>query len=232
MTGSKSHFYKEFPKSCAPDDFWGQVKRTVGGQAIGQDQIDLMVRAVCEGLDLAENDVVLDLCCGNGALTDLIFNRCQGGLGVDFSEYLIEVAWKNFQREPHRRFVLEGVSSFVHSTPEASRFTKILCYGGIQYFTDEQAVDLLATLRSRFTTATRLFLGNIPDKDRIDAFRAPQLRPPGIESDPGTAIGIWRTQNEMASLAAKAGWRAAFKVMPAEFYVAHFRFDAVLTGTG
>ena len=71
-------FYKEYPKLCAPDDYWGQVKRTINGVPVGQDQIDLILRAIVDGLDLQASDSLLDLCCGNGALSRLLFDRCAG----------------------------------------------------------------------------------------------------------------------------------------------------------
>ena len=38
-------FYKEHPKTCDPEDFWGQVKRTVNGKPIPQAQIDMIVES-------------------------------------------------------------------------------------------------------------------------------------------------------------------------------------------
>lgn len=80
----------------APEDFWVQVKRTVKGQPVSQDQIDMIVSAMTAALDLSPDDILLDLGCGNGALTTYFFHRCRGGLGVDFSEFLISVARRNF----------------------------------------------------------------------------------------------------------------------------------------
>mgnify|MGYP003351999754 CR=1 FL=1 len=53
--------YDEHAKSCAPDDFWGQVKRTVGGQPVTPCQIDMIVGSVRKGLTLLPQDTLLDL---------------------------------------------------------------------------------------------------------------------------------------------------------------------------
>lgn len=79
MSQRKYAFYKEHPKTCARDDFWSQVKRTVNGKPVSQDQIEMIVDAVISGLSLGMDDRLLDLCCGNGALTRYFFARCSGG---------------------------------------------------------------------------------------------------------------------------------------------------------
>ncbi len=96
---SADWIHKEYPKTCQPHDFWSQVKRTVNGVPVGEDQVALIERAITSGLQLKQNDYLLDLCCGNGALSTRIFQRCLGGLGVDFSEYLIDVAKNNFANQ-------------------------------------------------------------------------------------------------------------------------------------
>ena len=72
-TPDKFSFYKEHPKTCEPDDFWGQVMRTVNGKPVGEEQIQMIIDSVISTLEITESDVLLDLCCGNGALTDRLF---------------------------------------------------------------------------------------------------------------------------------------------------------------
>ncbi len=222
-------FYKEHPKSCQPDDFWGQVKRTVHGKPVSDDQIAMIVAAVKEGLGLQTSDTLLDLCCGNGALTTLLFDYCQGGLGVDFSERLIEIAKSNFERRPNKIYVLNDVVDFIRGTSEPTRFTKILCYGSFAYLEANRAKELLQLCRVRFSAAKALYIGNLPDKDQLDAFFSERTYTPGIENEPDSAIGIWRTREEFRTLAKEAGWQIEFRTMPEGFYAAQYRFDAVLT---
>lgn len=65
--------FKEHPKTVAQDDFWAQVKRTVNGQPVSQEQIDMIVARVKSGLILQRGDKLLDLACGNGALSRYFF---------------------------------------------------------------------------------------------------------------------------------------------------------------
>jgi hypothetical protein len=225
---SNEYFYKEFPKTCVADDFWGQVRRTVNGKPVGEEQIAMIVDAVRAGLDLNATDCLLDLCCGNGALTTRIFAHCRGGLGVDFAGVLIEVAQVNFSRPGRDEYLLEDVEAFVNSSVDTERFTKGLCYGSFQYLPESKARAVLSGLRVRFPGISRMFIGNLPDRERISSFYRDVGIPEGRTDDPGSPVGIWRTQSQFADLAHSTGWDAEFRQMPAAYYAAHYRFDAVL----
>lgn len=229
MNKEKFSFYKEYPKSCSPDDFWGQVKRTVNGEPVSQDQIDMIVDAVVKGLDLNQDDTLLDLCCGNGALSTLFFDYCSGGLGVDFSEYLISIANSNFSDPPGRTYVCRDVVEFCENYETPNIFTKLVCYGSFSYLDKDRGEKLLYLLKIKFPELNRIFIGNCPDKSLLTKFYGDQQNPKGIENDPDTPIGIWRTQKEFISLANNYGWQATISKMPGKYYAAHYRYDVILT---
>ncbi|MCP5276861.1 MAG: class I SAM-dependent methyltransferase [Thiobacillus sp.] len=229
MTSPDRYFYRDHPATCAPDDYWGQVKRTVNGQPVAPGQIDMIVASVAGGLALKAEDVLLDLGCGNGALTDRVFDHCAGGLGVDFSDFLIGVAQRDFQRPPQRLYQAGELLDFLATAPYPQRFDKAMCYGVFMFLDADEALACLTRLRTRFTGLSRVFLGNLPDKARMgDFFRHGEYRP-GLESDPASPIGVWRHEVELAELARVAGWNAEVRRMPADFYAAAYRYDAILT---
>lgn len=229
MTSKDPHyFHKEFPKTRPETDFWGQVKRSVNGQSVSEEQIEQIVLAIQNQLRLLKHDVLLDLGCANGALTDRLFARCQGGTGVDFSEYLIGIAQKYFQKLPERAYCMSDAVDFVRSTQDTGRFTKALCYGVFQYLPSDRAYELLSIVSDRLPTISDLFLGNLPDKSKLGDFFRERDYVPGIEDDPHSAIGIWRTEDEISKLAYDCGWQVTCSHMPKEFFSAHYRFDALL----
>jgi cyclopropane fatty-acyl-phospholipid synthase-like methyltransferase len=61
--------YIEYPKSLPEDDYWGQVRRTVNGKPVAETQIAMIVNAIQLGLELESSDKILDIACGNGALS-------------------------------------------------------------------------------------------------------------------------------------------------------------------
>jgi SAM-dependent methyltransferase len=228
-TQSGGHFYKNHPKTCDPEDFWGQVGRTVNGKPVDQAQIDMIVTAVMQGLKLHPDDLLLDLCCGNGALTAYFFARCRGGLGVDFSDCLIEVAQRYFSTQPEYRFEIADVVEFVRSAIEPHRFTKALCYGAFQYLGHSAGEELLSLLRYRFVDIDRLLIGNLPDKSLLGEFYRNRPYTSGVENRSDTPIGIWRTEDEFIALAKRTGWQCTIVRMPSDFYAAHYRYDVILT---
>lgn len=227
-TASNRSFYKQHPTTCAPDDYWGQVKRTVNGRPVGPEQIGMITDQVSRGLDIRDSDILLDLCCGNGALTSLFFSRCAGGLGVDFSEPLVQVAKTTFMRRPTENFILQEAVDFVRSYSAPRRFTIALCYGAFSFFTLAEAETLLAVVYGRFSAVRRLFLGNLPDRTRAQAFFGERYRT-NIEDDPGSALGVWHNIEDLLAMAERCGWRAEVLRMPPAFYAAHYRYDLVLT---
>jgi len=220
--------YKEYPKTLAPDDLWGQVRRTVNGRPVSDEQIAMIVQAIRAGLDLHTNDVLLDLACGNGALSSYLFDDCAELHGVDYSDYLIKVARERFARPGRSSFEVNDAAGYVRRESRPERFTKALCYGSFMFFPADDAVAVLAGLHRRFSSLRRIFIGNLPDRDR-----APLFYPPGKDyqaelDDPAAQIGIWRSKHQLGDLADATGWQLRLELMPQDFYAALYRFDAIL----
>jgi cyclopropane fatty-acyl-phospholipid synthase-like methyltransferase len=177
---------------------------------------------------LTSDDVILDLACGNGALTKHLFSSCSGCTGVDVSEHLIAIAKANFEMLPHYSFEQHGAGAYVDAEYQPTRYTKALCYGSFQYFSEDEASAVLRTLFEKFSRTQRVFIGNLPDKARAEIF---YKREPDIDelNNFHSPIGCWRTQQEFAQLARTAGWQVTFSAMPPAFYAASYRYDALLS---
>lgn len=229
MNKDKFSFYKEYPKTCSQDDFWGQVKRTVNGVPVANDQIEMIVEAVTTGLKLSPKDKLIDLCCGNGALSDLLFKKCMGGVGVDFSEYLISIANRYFaDQDNDRRYILNDVVDFCEHPTSPDTFSKAVCYGSFAYIEHERAEKLLIALKENFMNLKCVYIGNCPDKDLLVEFTENHEFIHGSDNNPDTPIGIWRTKEEFKSFAQSCGWCISFHEMPDTFYASHYRYDAIL----
>lgn len=220
--------YDQHARTCAPDDFWAQVKRTVGGKVVSDEHVEMILRAMRQHLALEPEDVVLDLACGNGALSARLFDECASLVGVDISSYMIDIANKHFAAPPQFMFEASGACEFVCLEPEPERFTKVLCYASFSYLSEEEAKTTLRTLHQKYVNVDRVFIGNVPDGDRAAAFYAPRVPEPGELTDPRARIGIWRTRAEFSALAAEAGWDSEFGSMPEGYFSGHYRYDVVL----
>jgi SAM-dependent methyltransferase len=225
--------YESRVRSCGPADFWIQVGRVNKDGPVDSNQIAMIADAIVKGLDLRPHDVLLDLCCGNGAVTDLIFSQCRGGIGVDFTPALIDVAKVNFERSPDRLYELADVREFVDTTDNADRFNKVMCYGSFPTLLAPKAAGVLKAFRRRFPNVQRVFIGNLPDLNRARLFFERDMRSelPSLQElrRHDTGVGTWRTEDEITKLAEECGWRANFSQMPASFYASYYRYDAILT---
>ena len=221
--------HNEHAKSRPLDDFWGQIRRTVQGQPVSEEQIKMIVDAIHIALRFKPDDKLLDLACGNGALSQLLFDSVAEYLGVDFSEHLISVAKGNFEKLPNYRFVTQGAAEYVHQESQPEKFTKVLCYGSFSYFPADDAAEVLRVLYDKFSNVQSVFIGNLPDKDRATAFYKTNPFSAEEMSDNTSQIGIWRSREEFEALAGYAGWKVRFSVMPEEYYAGYYRYDILLS---
>ena len=221
--------HNEYAKTRAPDDFWGQIRRTVQGEPVSDEQIKMIVDAIQKALRLKSDDKLLDLACGNGALSHLFFDSIAEYLGVDFSDHLISVAMKNFEKLPRYKFVTQGAAEYVRQEMRPEKFTKVLCYGSFSYFPAADAAEVLRTLHEKFTNVQTVFIGNLPDKDQAAKFYKTKQVSAEEMSDSSSQIGIWRSQNEFSRLVGEAGWKPKYSIMPAEYYAGYYRYDALLS---
>lgn len=220
-------FYKLHPRSCDPHDYWSQVRRTVGGKPVSEDQIRLITVDVRDRLELDGERRLLDLCCGNGALTVTFTDDCEDIYGVDFSEALIEVAKRDFAREG-LRFELADVLEWVDTAPNPERFDRVLCYGSYSYLPEERGLRMLERIARRFSAVSRLYLGNLPDLAHAAAFFEDREHRSGDERRHDTQIGCWYDPLAFAERVRPLGWRAEISRMPEGFFGGAMRFDAVL----
>lgn len=220
--------HKEYPKTCAKDDFWGQVCRTVNGKPVDNSQIELILETVRAKLSLSPGDSLFDIGCGNGALARFFFNGISTYLGIDFSEFLISVAKENFEKLPYYEFHEAEVEEFLINCPPREEFTKALCYGVFAYLDNRKVLNILNLIRIKFPNVEMIFLGNLPDSEKAkDFYRTEEEYHSGI-NDKDSPIGLWRSRGELSRLFNEAGWSSDFTKMPNEFYASTYRYDVLL----
>jgi len=204
-----------------------QVLRTVDKQPLS-DQIFAQILTQIEAvLELTSEDVLLDLCCGNGAITARLASRCNRVVGIDCSQDLLD----QIDTTVHRNVVLRAEDVAEADLPESS-FSKVLLYAGIQYFAEEQIVRLLCRVARCLRPGGLLYLGDVPDVSRIWAFfNSPARETAYFDSlrDDQSIIGTWLDADWLSKLGRYAGFDAVQLLpQPAYFPYAHYRFDMIM----
>lgn len=226
-------YWNSRPASFADDDVLRQVGWTVNGQPISAVAVDAMAADIVAGLCLTTDDTLLDLCCGNGLLTARCALHCRHVTGVDFSVPLIRIARERFLAEN-----IEYVVADVRALPSAIQerpYSKIMMYGALQHLSAADVELLLQQLRESHAHTAPLFVGAIPDRDRLWAFynTEERRREYARRVQEGTeALGHWWTVAELSEVARRAGYRVELLPETSTLPTAHYRFDALFTPTG
>jgi len=207
-----------------------QVGKTVNGAPISGEQFRALVRDVQQKLDLVAADVVLDLCCGNGAVTFELAKACSAVVGVDFSAPLIEVARERFQ-SGRIEYVLADVCDLPAAVKQRP-FSKVCMYEGLQHLSPGQADLFLRGLRDLPAPRPTLLLASVPDASRIWNFYDTPQRRADYERrlQAGTeAIGQWWDKDALAALLRSHAYESSFLEQHPLSHGAHYRFDVLCT---
>ena len=223
--------HDKYARSRPRDDFWGQIKRTVKGQPASEAQIKLITDAIKDGLEMKDNDHLMDLCCGNGALSSKLCDEISELMGIDNSEYLISVAKEFFEDPPKIKFEHSDIIAFMNEMMDlkARTFTKCLCYGSFSYLECNIIEHIFEMLESKYKNISHFFIGNIPNLAKANEFFIETI-PTNLDlSSSKSAIGKWWSEAEIRDIATRNGWDLEISIMPNNFYAAKYRFDAILT---
>ncbi len=216
--------YEERPKQFGREDFWQQVRRTVNGQPVSEAQISVIVEQVVQGLDLQKGDELLDIGCGNGALTTRFEPHVDHIIGMDRSSYLIDVGREHFASDC-LSFELMSIEEMISSS-EFQKANKALLYGVSSYLSDELLRALIAWYFRGH--CGQLFIGNVRDRRHASEFYKGERTDDEL-SDHTTSIGKWREQSWFIELADQLGISVRFMKMPEEFYLSRYYFDVVFS---
>ena len=220
------YLHQEFPKSVGKKEFWKQIKRTVNGKEVSENDIMMIVNAISSGLDFESDDNLLDLGCGNAALASRLFPSIDKYVGLDFSKYLLKVAKDNFHIKNKTSFKVFDLRKDKLRLSD-NNITKVLIYGTISYLSKREVRGLLMNLRERLPNLKKIFIGNIPNvKYSSEFFSRRNLKNQKL-NDPESVIGVWWEPEAFSKLMENIGFNVKIRTMPADFYGYKIRFDLV-----
>ncbi len=143
-----------------------QVARIKEGKTLEESLLTQIVFKIRSQLDLKTSDDVLDVCCGNGLITQQLSPYCKNMVGIDFSENQIESA-KQFSSQPNIQYLTGDAATFQMD----QKFDKIVLYFSFQYFESyELGKAVIKNLLSHLKKDGIILLGDIPDRKRINLY--------------------------------------------------------------
>jgi 2-polyprenyl-3-methyl-5-hydroxy-6-metoxy-1,4-benzoquinol methylase len=212
------------------DDALREVGKTVLGNPISEEQVNLITETIRRQLKLCESDCIIDIGCGNGLLTSRLASYVGEICGFDVSEVLIQAAQRRY-RNHNCRFVVEDVltSDFLNLTSQVP--SKIVAYEVLQHLSSTETKALFAKIRDAIPDGIRFFVGSVPDFELIRQFYNTRERWQRYEENMGQnteQIGHWWNREEIALICAGLNLECQFLDQDPRLYTSHYRFDVLV----
>lgn len=217
-----------FPLDDSPLEQSARRGKQYDFQKIAEDIIDKV--------HFEEEDMVLDMCCGNAALAKFVAKTCREIHGVDHSKKLIETAKKLKEKENISNLHLHFSDAMnIDKLFKEDFFDKSYCYFSFQYF-DAENRELLLEKLSRVTQRKGwIFLGDIPNKTRMWNFYPTKIKfyrekiSRRVQLKEGECdLGWWIDPKEITDWCGRK--KLGVSILPQDESLphAHYRFDVLI----
>lgn len=181
-------------------------------------------------LKIDKNDTVLDVCCGNGILTQIVSEKTKNIVGVDQSNVLIKLA--NAKNNKATVTYKIGSALDLEKTLQNMLFDKIYLQFSFQYFDKKnEGALVIAAMLAHLKPNGKIFIGDIPNfKKRFIYYntfvkRIRWIKQYIFNTNP---MGKFWKQTELAAICKKLQVKGTFLKQPKELPYSHYRFDYLI----
>jgi len=204
-----------------------QVARTRNKKPINSLLWKKTVSKIIEKLKLKKDDIVADICCGNGLLTTKICQKVKKVYCVDINKKLLEVLKK---KKIHNLKIFHKDIAKVNFKKKS--FSKIIWYSGIQYFSQKNIISLAFKICKFSKDRCIFYIGDIPDQEKLWKYFNTKLRKKNyFESIANNKpiIGTWLNKMWLKNLFLSAGFKKVIIVkQDKKFIYSDFRYDLLI----
>jgi ubiquinone/menaquinone biosynthesis C-methylase UbiE len=204
-----------------------QIGRTINKKPISDDLWQETLSFICQELHLKKEDMVLDLCAGNGLLSLPISKQVTHVTAVDLSDKLI--CQLNLINIPNITTIKKDVNEVDFS---ANKYSKVVFYFSIQHFDLKDVVIIFEKVFKWLKPKGIFYVGDIPDIEKLFVFYNTEHRVKIYfdsikKNEP--IIGTWFSKTFFERLGKYVGFNDVQIIgQPSHFYNAHYRFDVKL----
>lgn len=203
-----------------------QVLRTLDKQPVSEKEFQDILNVIDERMAINQNDVVLDLCCGNGLITTHLASRCKEIIGVDFARELsLQIDQVKY---PNISVIIEDVRKVQF---EQETFDKIIIYAGIQYLSPKESIYFFESVIKWLKKGGLFFIGDVPNQNCLwDFSNSPERQAAYFDAlkNDTPLIGTWFEPQWLKNLGIYVGFKEAdILPQPASLPYSHYRFDAL-----
>jgi 2-polyprenyl-3-methyl-5-hydroxy-6-metoxy-1,4-benzoquinol methylase len=223
-------FWELYPRRAHDNDLLKQVGRTVNGKPISSLQFSTMLDDIFNLLELDRNDVVLDLCCGNGVITKEVAKKCKHVVGIDFSDYLIEQANKSNKLANVEYLNLDVRELGRISHDYLNFFDKVNFYEALAFLNLGDLIDILTNLKLMTKEKRIILIGSVLDRDRKWKFfntfnRKLTYVTKILVLRQKVGLGRWWSKREIVGVCDQLDLHYEFHEQKKILHTSHYRFD-------
>lgn len=225
-------FWQEYPIRKSDLDPFEQVGKTKEGKSITQEQLSIIINDIINKLELSKEDILLDLCCGNGVITKLLSNNVKKIIGIDFSKSLIEDANKYYMTD-NIEYYQHDVKRLDEMKDKLRNVSKVLCYEALAFFNEKEFSSLLNTLNTNVGEHSIYFFGSVLDNAKKFNFfntlpyKFVYLKIKITGKDFG--LGKWWKMSSIKSICNHHGLKVSFYSQNQKLHTEHFRTDVLIS---
>lgn len=223
-----TQFWESQGRNSLNEDLQSQVKRTFAKEAISSEKWAQTLSYIDEQINPLQTDTMLDLCCGNGLLTEFFSKKVKSVTAVDVSQDFVDSL--ESKHLPNVTTLQED--ALKTSFPENS-FDIVVVYAAIQYFSESETIVLLEKISKWLKPRGRILIGDIPDKARLWNFYNTTERVKFYFDNARNnedVVGTWFDKTWLRTLLNNCGIINVESIDQPEYQIySHFRFDIVGT---
>ncbi len=211
-----------------------QVQRTASGIPLTEEVMGGYVQYLKQILNITgsgnSNKRLLDLCCGNGWITNQLSANYLQCLGLDFSNELIRYAKEHYGSNSvaFERTEISDLSLYT----EENSYDHVVWLFSIQYFSVSEFESILSKLNKVLKEDGLILIGDIPLKNKQSAMYS------GVIGKLKYYLKYWMSREstgkfwspaELDEVVIRHGMKGQYLKQPDKLPYAHYRFDYLIT---
>lgn len=206
------------------DNIIGQVQRKDFESTI------LTVNHIVRALDIKRIDKVLDVCCGNGLITQQVSKKAKHVFGIDHSEILLKTASKVYN-EVNITYV-NGSALTLSETIGEEKFDKIYMQFSFQYFDKKKEGEkVILEMLNCLNPKGKIFIGDIPNQEKFSSFYNTKIKKLRFYKDNllrKNQMGKFWDVSELDTICNKLNAKGTFLEQSKQLPYSHYRFDYLI----
>lgn len=206
------------------EELYFTVGKTINGEPMSKDFLDDLAEDIVDVLDLTKNDILIELCCGNGLLTKELARSTKHIHAFDFTEHLISMAKERKSAENISYSVNDAKGEFSRDLAGIDS-VKFLMNDALGYFSPKELEHIITEIKN-ISNNFMLYLTVVPnDELKYNFYDTPERAGEFLSGDEwNNGIGKWWAEQEIINISEELNLK--YNIRNQKFF--NYRMDVLL----